>query len=167
MPMDISVSPLNYADPRQAEALILLMEAYAKDPMGGGQGLSEQVKANLAVELAERPHAFGVMAYVDGQPAGLINCFEAFSTFKCKTLVNIHDVVVLPKYRSLGISRLMLEKVQDIARSKGCCKLTLEVLEGNQRAQAIYQKFGFCAYELDPKAGRALFWEKSLQGQAP
>ena len=30
-----------------AEALIQLMDQYALDPMGGGQGLPDEVKANL------------------------------------------------------------------------------------------------------------------------
>ena len=54
------------------------------------------------------------------------------------------------------------EKVEEIAISKGCCKLTLEVLSGNAVAKASYEKFGFSGYELDPKVGNALFWQKSL-----
>lgn len=44
-----------------------------------------------------------------------------------------------------------------------CCKLTLEVLEGNKLAQQVYRRFGFQGYELDPKMGRALFYEKKLR----
>jgi hypothetical protein len=40
--------------------------------------------------------------------------------------------------------------------------VTLEVLEGNQIAKNAYIKFGFAGYELDPKMGKALFWEKPL-----
>jgi ribosomal protein S18 acetylase RimI-like enzyme len=57
----------------------------------------------------------------------------------------------------------MLEKVEDIAISKGCCKLTLEVLEGNKIARASYNKFGFSDYVLDPKMGKALFFQKVLK----
>jgi hypothetical protein len=32
-----------------------------------------------------------------------------------------------------------------VARQRGCCKITLEVLEGNAVAQASYGKFGFAA----------------------
>jgi GNAT superfamily N-acetyltransferase len=112
--------------------------------------------------LARRPHAFSILAYVNGEPAGLINCFEGFSTFKCRPLVNIHDVVVLSDYRGRGLSQLMMAKVEDIARQRGCCKLTLEVLEGNQAAQRAYLHYGFSGYQLDPGTGHALFWEKPL-----
>jgi ribosomal protein S18 acetylase RimI-like enzyme len=100
--------------------------------------------------------------YVDGEPAGLINCFEAFSTFKCKPLVNIHDVVVEKNFRGLGVSQLMLAKVEERAKEKGCCKVTLEVLESNKVAQNSYMKFGYDGYELDPKMGKALFWQKLI-----
>ncbi len=73
--------------------------------MGGGQALPESVRKNLAVTLATVPHAFSVLCYVDGAPAGLINCFEGFSTFKCLPLVNIHDIVVHRNFRGLGLSQ--------------------------------------------------------------
>ena len=57
----------------------------------------------------------------------------------------------------------MLNKVEDIAISKGCCKITLEILSNNEAAKASYKKFGFISYELDPKAGVALFWQKKIK----
>ena len=56
----------------------------------------------------------------------------------------------------------MLGKVELLARDRGCCKLTLEVLEGNAVARSAYEKFGFTGYELDPAMGKAHFWEKKL-----
>jgi ribosomal protein S18 acetylase RimI-like enzyme len=160
--MKIEVLTLNYQDPQHAQDLLFLLDNYALDPMGGATALSQTVKGNLATELAKLPHAFSVICYVDDKPAGLVNCFEAFSTFKCKPIVNIHDVVVSNEYRGLGLSQKMLQHVESIAIEKGCCKITLEVLEGNQVAKNAYIKFGFAGYELDPKMGKALFWEKPL-----
>ncbi|MBD2653191.1 GNAT family N-acetyltransferase [Synechocystis sp. FACHB-383] len=145
-----------------AEAMIQLMDEYARDPMGGGEGLSDYVKANLPVELAKRPSAHVILAFVDFQPAGLIVCLEGFSTFACKPLLNIHDVIVSLPYRGKGLSKLMLQKVEAIALDLGCCKLTLEVLEGNHVAQSAYRSFGFGSYELNPQMGKALFWQKKL-----
>jgi len=78
-------------------------------------------------------------------------------------LINIHDVIVLNEYRGNGVSQNMLNKVEEIANSKGCCKITLEVLNNNEIAKSTYSKFGFSAYELNPKAGFALFWQKKLK----
>jgi ribosomal protein S18 acetylase RimI-like enzyme len=76
--------------------------------------------------------------------------------------VNIHDVIVIKAFRKQNISQLMLDKVEQVAKAKGCCKLTLEVLEGNTVAQNSYFKFGFAGYELDSKMGNAMFWQKAL-----
>ena len=51
---------------------------------------------------------------------------------------------------------------RQVATSRGCCKLTLEVLSNNPNAMASYAKFGFKSYELDPELGTAQFWEKKL-----
>ena len=130
--------------------------------MGGGEALSQTVLAHLPAELARRPHAFSVLAFVNGEAAGLVNCFEGFSTFAGKPLVNVHDVSVVDTFRGLGLSQKMLLKVEDIARERGCCKITLEVLEGNPVAQGSYRKFGFSDGQLDPAHGRMLFWNKYL-----
>lgn len=160
--MEIEVLVADFENQQQGSDIGYLLDCYAKDPMGGATPLSAEIKNRLAKELAKIPQAFSILCYVDGKPAGLINCFEAFSTFQCKPLINIHDVIVHNSYRGLGISRLMLAKVEQIAQEKGCCKLTLEVLEGNEVAQMSYKKFGFAGYELDPLMGKALFWQKNV-----
>lgn len=160
--MKIKVSIADYSNKQHGQDIVYLLDSYAKDPMGGGKPLPEYVKGNLANCLSKVPHAFSFICYVDGIPAGLINCFEAFSTFTCKPLINIHDIIVLKRFRGRGISQLLLDEVEVVAKAKGCGKITLEVLEGNDIARQAYNKFGFLGYELDPKMGNALFWQKVL-----
>jgi len=156
-----SIIQADLTNPLHAEAEISLLDAYARDPMGGGKGLANNVKRNLCAQLIQR-HAVVVLAFDGDKPVGLTNAFEAFSTFRCQPILNIHDIAVLPAYRGKGIASAMLAKVEKIARQRGCCKLTLEVLENNAPARAAYDKFGFHGYELDPAAGKALFLEKML-----
>ena len=164
----LRVCRANYADPVHAQALVSLLDAYARDPMGGGEPLSAFARVNLVQALADRPQAFSVLAFDDaGQPAesravGLVNCIEGFSTFACQPLVNVHDVAVLPAYRGRGIGEQMLELVAQIARERGACKLTLEVLQGNAGAARLYQRVGFAHYQLDPSMGHAQFMQKWL-----
>ncbi len=160
--MNIDVIKADYANAVHEKEIKFLLDAYARDSMGGGKPLDDWVMENIVRELAKLPHAFSVLAYVEAAPAGLINCFEGFSTFTCKPLVNVHDVVVLEAYRGRGISQNMMGKVEEIARSRGCCKITLEVLSGNEAAKASYRRSGFSSYELDPVAGQALFWHKHI-----
>ena len=158
----IKIIKADYSDSRQAHEIAKLLNAYATDPMGGGKELSPGVMDTLAMELSRLAHAFSIIAYVDDEPAGLVNCFEVFSTFQCKPVINIHDVVVLQDFRGMGLGKKLLEKVENIARERGCCKLTLEVLSGNEVAAGLYRKYGFTGYELDPDKGTAQFLQKML-----
>ncbi|VAW61510.1 Histone acetyltransferase HPA2 and related acetyltransferases [hydrothermal vent metagenome] len=162
--MNVDVIRADYSNKAHEKDIQCLLDAYASDPMGGGKPLHHEVKKNIVRSLAALPHAFSVIAYVEGVAVGLVNCFEAFSTFSCKPLVNVHDVMVMADYRGHRISQKMLEKVEEIAISKGCCKITLEVLSNNEAAKSSYRHFGFSSYELDPAAGHALFWQRPVAG---
>lgn len=153
---------LDYLNSDDADMMRALMNEYANDPMGGAQPLSDDLLQRLPVEMAAVPGAFSVLGFVNNEVAGLINCLASFSTFKCKPIINIHDVVVSDKARGSGLCAIMLALVEQQAIERGCCKLTLEVLEGNQPARRAYDKFGFQSYALNPELGHALFWEKSL-----
>lgn len=158
----VQVVCADYANPVHAAALVALLDAYAQDPAGGGEALSEDVKARLVAELARRPQAFSVLAFDGGVAVGLVNAIEGFSTFKARPLVNVHDVVVRASHRGQRVGEQMLAMVEQIARQRGACKLTLEVLAGNAPAQALYRRIGFAGYQLDPAMGQAGFMQKWL-----
>lgn len=163
--MSAYVRLADYSNIDDAHQLAHLLNAYAQDPMGGGKPLSEQAMSRLAPSLNAIPGAFSILGFVDRsqvEPAGFINCLPSFSTFQGQPVLNIHDIAVQESARGTGLCGAMLELVERIAVERGCCKLTLEVLEKNMPAKRAYQKFGFNAYELNPEHGHALFWEKSL-----
>ncbi|MDO9219444.1 MAG: GNAT family N-acetyltransferase [Thiobacillus sp.] len=158
----VEVIRVDYTNPAHAAALIDLLDDYARDPAGGGEPLSDFARANLVSQLAARPFIFSVLAFNGDAPVGLINAIEGFSTFACRPLVNVHDVVVLPGHRGRGIAAQMFAAVEAIALERGACKLTLEVLEGNASARSLYKRLGFAAYQLDPALGHAQFLHKWL-----
>ena len=158
----IQVVRADYANPDHAVALVQLLDAYARDPMGGAHPLSDFAKANLVSALAARPQAYSVLAFDGQQAIGLVNCIEGFSTFACRPLVNVHDVAVLSSHRGQKVAEKMLALAESIAIERGACKLTLEVLQGNSGAYRLYQRLGFANYQLDPAMGQAQFMQKWL-----
>ncbi len=158
----IRVRQADYANAQDALAIVMLLDAYASDPAGGGEGLSDFAKTHLVPALAARPQAYSVLAFDGDVPVGLVNCIEGFSTFKCQPLVNVHDVAVLASHRGQRIAERMLAEAERIARGRGACKLTLEVLTGNTPAVKLYQRIGFEGYQLDPAMGTASFMQKWL-----
>ena len=162
-PQPLRIVRADYHDHAHARALVDMLDAYARDPAGGGKALGAFARAHLVAELAARPQAFSVLAFEGAQAVGLVNCMEGFSTFACKPLVNVHDVAVAPSHRGQGIGAQMLDLVEQIARERGACKLTLEVLSGNTGASRLYSRIGFADYQLDPALGSARFMQKWLE----
>ena len=160
--MMLTLTRADYGNPVHAAALVDLLDAYARDPAGGGTPLSEFARTHLVPGLAARPQAFSVLAFDGTQPVGLVNCFEGFSTFAGRPLVNVHDVVVLASHRGRRVGEQMLARVEQMARERGACKLTLEVLQGNRSANRLYERVGFAGFQLDPALGRAQFLQKWL-----
>lgn len=158
----LQIKRVDYLNGQDAEALVFLLDAYAQDPMGGGEALQPENAARLCKDLSSIAGAASFIAWLNEQPIGLINCFEGYSTFKAKPLLNVHDIAVLSVHRGQGIGQALLKAAEDHARQRGCCKLTLEVLSGNAPAMASYKRFGFAQYELDPAAGQAQFMQKWL-----
>lgn len=158
----LEIKLVDYQVQSQMAELIQLLNDYACDPMGGGEPLTPDCIQQLPEALKSCPTALSLIAYVDGQPAGLLNAFQSVSTFAAKPLINIHDIAVSPDFRGRGVATALLTQIETIAQERGCCKLTLEVLSGNEPAQTTYLKSGFAGYELDPSTGHALFWQKKL-----
>lgn len=158
----IHIEPVDFNRRAHCEALVALLDEYAQSPEGGAMPLAQTVREGICAVLAARAHYAGWLAFHGSLPVGLINCFEGVSTFRAQALLNVHDIVVSAAYRRQGIGAKLLARAEQHARERGCCKLTLEVLEGNGAALAVYARSGFRAYELDPSMGRALFLEKKF-----
>jgi ribosomal protein S18 acetylase RimI-like enzyme len=158
----LKVQRVDYLNAHHAQALVSLLDAYAQDPMGGAEALKPEATARLCTDMARIAGAASFIAWLEDKPIGLINCFEGYSTFKAQPLLNVHDIAVLDGHRGQGVGQALLQAAEAHARSRGCCKLTLEVLSGNAPAMGSYKRFGFEQYELDPAAGQAQFMQKWL-----
>ena len=143
-------------------AVLELTDAYARDPMGNGRPLSDEVRRALIPGLQKHPTTVIFLAYMESSPIGIANCFIGFSTFAARPLINVSDLAVLPGHREKGIGRRLLEAVERKARQIGCCKLTIEVQENNHRARHVYESVGFARSLFVEEAGGALFLSKPL-----
>ena len=158
----LNIIALDPKNPQHARDLVDLLDLYASGPSGRGYGLEVSVKAKLPELLASQAHYRGWLAYRNKEALGLVNAFLGVSTFRAKQLLNIHDICMHPKALHQGIGRALLEHVEQAALGEACCKMTLEVLEGNKAAVGAYLKAGFKPYQLDPEMGQAVFFEKYI-----
>ncbi|SET09167.1 GNAT family N-acetyltransferase [Thalassotalea agarivorans] len=161
--MSINILLVNYDDKQQAADLITMMQHYASDPMGGGEAIAQETIEKLIPALQQQNNVVSFLAYQTDKPVGLANCVFGFSTFAAAPLLNIHDLVVVEDVRGLGVGSALMKAAEAHALDANCCKMTLEVLAGNERAKRVYEKAGYKPYELDASMGQAIFWQKSLK----
>ena len=110
-------TPVDFTSSAHCHALVSLMDMYATDIMGGGEPLADRVKQALPVELAARPFVHAFLLFDGEKAAGLAICFEGFSTFAGKPLLNIHDLAIAPEYRNRGVSQILLSGVEAHAKT--------------------------------------------------
>ncbi|MFW5760658.1 MAG: GNAT family N-acetyltransferase [Cyclobacteriaceae bacterium] len=147
----------NLDDSQHRQVVIDLLDAYMRDGMGINAPMREELKEPALQGLQFHKESFVLMVKNENSYLGLATCFYGFSTFNAQPLINIHDLIVLPAFRSQGVGRALLREIESIARKKNCCKITLEVRIDNQPAKALYQKEGFA--DGDPPMH---FWSKWL-----
>ena len=61
-------------------------------------------------------------------------------------------IALIQKYWSRGIGSAMFEEMIRIAKEHSVEQLELEVMEGNDRAIRLYEKFGFERFGVRPNA---------------
>lgn len=139
----VTVLRADLDDPTHAAAIVSTLDAYARDPMGGEQPLSDEVRAALVPALRETPAARVWLAR-DGEAfVGIVVAFANLSTFAAKPRWNVHDVAVTPDARGRGVGRALLEQVIADATAAGASAVSLEVRADNAAARHLYASLGF------------------------
>ena len=141
-----------------------LLDAYARDAMGGGAALPDDARARLGPDLhlrVERGAAVVLLARCEGEPVGVAVCFVGYSTFRARPLLNLHDLAVLPLRRRRRRPRA--------ARGGRGAGARARLLQGHargargQRARhRLYAHVGFADSAPAGARTRTLFLEKSL-----
>lgn len=159
----IQVIQADYQNKVHRAAILELINLYACDDMGQNEPLDAEIKSRLLDDLSARPWVHIFLAHENEEMIGIAVGIEGFSTFNSAPLINIHDVYVKSNFRRRGIASALFESIEATARQLRCCKLTLEVLDGNYPAQKAYRKMGFVPYTVNDIAEVAQFWQKHLQ----
>ena len=155
--METKIVQCDFANLKHREAVVVLINEYIRDVMGGGTVLSEQKQIDLVEGLKNHPKTIVFLAETQGIFIGMLTAFENFSTFTARPMMNIHDVMVLETYRKKGIGRSLMNALIEEAGKRNCSRITLEVRKDNLPAQKLYKDLGF--HELEPDM---FYWRKYL-----
>ena len=130
-------------DPGELQILIDILDVFARSPGGQNAPLSPQAKRGLGPGLIADPNSFVLLGCLDGRIVGAAICYWAFSTFGGRPFANLHDFAVLPEFQSQGDGSALMIELENRARARGCCKITLEVHDSNEDAKRLYARAGF------------------------
>ena len=136
----ITVSP---AEPRDAAAIAVLLEE-----LGRYYGATEFepldrriIQINEAI-FGPPPAAYALLARDGRQVAGLAAYSFLWPAVGATRSLYLKELYVLDAYRRLGIGRLLMRAVFEIAAGLGCSRVEWTTDAGNTGAQAFYAKLG-------------------------
>ncbi len=102
--------------------------------------------------ILDLPYDVMILCFLDGELAG--NC-RIVRRNKQKNQHRADVMIALyQKFWGLGIGTAMFREMIALAESWGLMQLELEVIEGNTRAMALYEKMGFSIAAATPNAIR-------------
>ena len=144
------------AEPDDAPEMI----AYLKDTAGETPFLlrypdevnftAEQERTILQSKI-DSPNEIMLVAYVNSELAG--NCALASHGDKRRVKHRCSVAIALyEKYCNLGLGRILLNILLELAKQCGYTQAELGVIEGNERAKHVYESFGFKEYGFLPNA---------------
>jgi ribosomal protein S18 acetylase RimI-like enzyme len=130
------------AEPRDADAVLALMEGLTRPPVADDPHPQREVYlAHL-----DRSDAAVFVAEVDGEIAGAVSLWIQPRLNWTTPQGWIPDLYVDPAFRRRGAARALLDACAEVCRERGCHVLVLE--SGHHRAEAhqLYESYGFQHY---------------------
>jgi GNAT superfamily N-acetyltransferase len=85
--------------------------------------------------------SLSVVAFVDGEPAGLV--LTGIRTIEGKKVAWNGGTGVATAFRRQGVGKAMMEAVLQIYREEGVAIATLEAISHNEKAIALYRQMGY------------------------
>jgi len=97
----------------------------------------------------------------DGKAVGFTQLYPLFSSIRMKPSWLLNDLFVAPEYRSKGISKQLIDRAKELARTTKAAGVALETEKSNHIGNQLYSQSGFV---LDDH--NFYFWENGEEGVA-
>jgi len=135
----------------------LMLQAYAQHPQAFSSSAAERAALPLSwwvsrLDSAANAHEVVLGAFDDQQLVGVVGV--AFETReKLHHKATLFGMYVAPQVRQQGQGAALVQAALDCARARpGIRLMQLTVTQGNDAAQALYARFGFIVFGLEPLA---------------
>ena len=131
---------IRFAAPEDAGLVLRLIRALA--------AYEKAPEAVVATEADLARYGFGpdpqfeaILAFVDGEPAGLALFHSRFSTWLGRPGMYLEDLYVTEAARGLGVGRRLMARLAAIAVERGWGRIDFQVLDWNP-ARNFYHRLG-------------------------
>lgn len=84
----------------------------------------------------------GLAALVDGEPRAIAHYRRFLRPLAGEVGIFLDDIFVCPSVRRQGVGKVLLERLEDIAKAQGCTVIRWMTADDNRGAQSFYNEFG-------------------------
>lgn len=129
--------------PLMTELILTVFEDY-RDKLTPPSGAHNETPEKIRAKIKQ---GGGIIAYVDGVPAGCVVYYP-----ENKTDMYLGRLAVLPDYRQQGVGQALVAAVENRAQTKGYTHMTLAVRVVLSRNRAFFERLGYAvtSYESHP-----------------
>ena len=114
------------------------------------ESVTVESEENFIHNIRESQNTLFIACYVDGAIAG--NCDITFKSGSKTSHRATVGIALQKKYWNIGIGSAMFKELMKAAEEHNGTEIVdLEMIEGNNRAKALYEKFGFKIISVKPK----------------
>lgn len=99
-------------------------------------------------DTLNNPNECCLIAEINRKKVGYIIAGPKVSTSRKSKYIEIHNMVVLPEYRSKGIGSMLINACLDWAKSKGFQKAYVNSYFDNKKAIEFYKRNGFSEIDI-------------------
>ncbi|MCE9606951.1 MAG: GNAT family N-acetyltransferase [Planctomycetia bacterium] len=101
------------------------------------------VEADLRAALfGPRPYCEALLGTVDDEPLGFALYLHNYSTFVGRPGLYLEDLYVRPAARGVGLGKLLLKRIAEIAVERRCGRVEWTALDWNEPAIRFYEGLG-------------------------
>lgn len=137
-PLALSIRPARPGDEQTLFGMIRQLARFERLE-GAVTGSAEALREHL---FGERPVVEALLAMEHERALGYALFFPTYSTFLTKPGLYLEDLFVLEGERGRGIGHALLSELHRVARARGAGRLEWAVLDWNQKAIELYERFG-------------------------
>jgi len=124
-----------------ADTIAPLFDAYRQfygkppDPDRAREFVRERLEHNESVILLAEDES--------GRALGFVQLFPSFTSVQARRLWVLNDLYVTEEARGLGVGRALMEAAREHAVKTRAKRLTLETMDDNRKAWALYESLGY------------------------